>query len=562
MLKLAENLLLPIAEAATQKFAFLGSNGSGKSYAAMKLGEEMLRAGSQIIVIDPVGIWHGLRRKADGSPSDFNVLVFGGLHGDLPLTLSMAKAIAQLVVTERLSVILDLKLLRRGERKQFAAAFAEEFHHSKAQHRSRSPVHLFLEEAQNFVPQRLRSGDRDDALAAFYAIATEGRNDGIGITVISPSPQDVDKRVLNLSQCLLAFRLTGPQECEAIQKWIQRHRLPNEANIASLLPTLEIGQPYVWSPGWLKQSGIVQIDSKQSYDSSNSPSFHAAIELPKLPNLDLDAVRVFLEKFVENPDLGSSAALQPQIAALKRENVKSQLHAQTKPVERIEVPVFREGEIEQLRSFVEHLTQISEQTGAIAQMISDRLSSQLPNVNAHPSDHSSKSTESEVSSPIPTNRSNTVQLLLKDDLNGRGATHTQIAQSNRLDAAVLENQTDAEAQTEPALPTIQQRILDAIAFFQHVGIPQPKRSNVAIFCGLSATAGYFKNNVSNLRQKGLLDYPDAQSVQLTAAGTAITQVNVDFHFNHQLHQIWLTKRLCRKYFLVTNEVCRSHSVKH
>ncbi|MCU0548697.1 MAG: ATP-binding protein [Leptolyngbya sp. Prado105] len=94
MIKLAQNLLILTHEAATQKFAFVGSNGSGKSYAATKLGEEMLKTGVQIIVIDPVGIWHGLRRTADGTPSAFNVLVFGGLHGDLPLTSSMAKAIA------------------------------------------------------------------------------------------------------------------------------------------------------------------------------------------------------------------------------------------------------------------------------------------------------------------------------------------------------------------------------------------------------------------------------------------------------------------------------------
>ena len=99
----------------------------------------------------------------------------------------------------------------------------------------------------------------------------------------------------------------------------------------------------------------------------------------------------------------------------------------------------------------------------------------------------------------------------------------------------------ASQNSEGSLSSIHQRILDAIAFFEQVGIPQPKRSNVAIFCGLSHTAGYFKNNVSNLRQKGLLDYPDAQTMQLTDDGRAFSQSTIDFHSNTQLHQLWITK---------------------
>jgi len=511
MIKLAENLIIPEAEAATQKFAFLGSNGSGKSYAATKLGEEMLRAGIQMIAIDPIGIWHGLRRKADGTPSDFNVLVFGGLHGDLPLMLSMAKAISHLVVSERLSVVLDLKLLRRSERKTFAATFADEFHHLKAHHKS--PVHLFLEEAQNFVPQRLRSGDRDETLAAFYAISTEGRNDGIGITLISPSPQDVDKRVLNLSQCLFAFRLTGPQEREAVQKWIQ------ETSITALLPKLEVGQPYVWSPGWLKQSGIVKIELKQSYDSSKSPSVQTLVELPKLPDVDLETVRAFLEQFVEDTELRSITTAQTQITQLKRENaaLKSQLQSQPQ-IERIKVPILRQGELDQLRDFVAQLAQVSEQTSEIAQSISAQILKCLA-LN-----------ETAATRPYSSDQSDSTSAKAVQSL----PQHLPSPPKQDENA----NTDDQQPQSEVTLPNIQQRILNAIAFFQQVGIPQPRRNNVAIFCGLSATAGYFKNNVSNLRQKGLLDYPNTESMQLTEAGNEIAKVDVQFQSNAQLHELW------------------------
>lgn len=71
-LRLSENLSLPI-EAVTEKLAFLGRTGSGKTYAAMKLAELMLEAGAQIVSLDPVGAWHGLRI---GGP--WSVYIFGG----------------------------------------------------------------------------------------------------------------------------------------------------------------------------------------------------------------------------------------------------------------------------------------------------------------------------------------------------------------------------------------------------------------------------------------------------------------------------------------------------
>ncbi len=45
-LNLADNLSLPL-DVVTEKLAFLGRTGSGKSYGAMKLAELMLAAGAQ-----------------------------------------------------------------------------------------------------------------------------------------------------------------------------------------------------------------------------------------------------------------------------------------------------------------------------------------------------------------------------------------------------------------------------------------------------------------------------------------------------------------------------------
>lgn len=83
-LKIAEDLALPL-EVVTEALAFLGRRGSGKTYAAQKLAEEMHRHQAQFIALDPVGIWYGLRLAADGKHPGLPVPVLGGLHGDIPL---------------------------------------------------------------------------------------------------------------------------------------------------------------------------------------------------------------------------------------------------------------------------------------------------------------------------------------------------------------------------------------------------------------------------------------------------------------------------------------------
>ena len=61
-LHISDSLSLPL-DAVTQKFGILGRTGSGKSYFATKLCEEMLDAKAQIVALDPVGVWWASHRR-------------------------------------------------------------------------------------------------------------------------------------------------------------------------------------------------------------------------------------------------------------------------------------------------------------------------------------------------------------------------------------------------------------------------------------------------------------------------------------------------------------------
>src|SRR5688572_16246807 len=89
-------LTLNPRDAVTQRYGFIGTIGGGKTYAATKLAETMLDAGAQIVAIDPVGVWYGLRaagKGKNGAPG-YNIPVFGGLHGDVPIEIGAGALIA------------------------------------------------------------------------------------------------------------------------------------------------------------------------------------------------------------------------------------------------------------------------------------------------------------------------------------------------------------------------------------------------------------------------------------------------------------------------------------
>jgi hypothetical protein len=44
--------------------------------------EEFLKAGVHVVVVDPVGVWWGLRASADGQREGLPIVVLGGEHGD------------------------------------------------------------------------------------------------------------------------------------------------------------------------------------------------------------------------------------------------------------------------------------------------------------------------------------------------------------------------------------------------------------------------------------------------------------------------------------------------
>lgn len=354
-LAISPDLSLPL-NAATQTCAFIARKGAGKTYGAGKLAECLLDAGVQVVVLDAVGNWWGLRLSADGKSAAYDIPVIGGLRGDIPLEAAGGKLIADIVVDTGRSLIIDVSQFSKADRQKFATAFAERLWAAKKAERHPIPVHLIIEESQLIVPEKV-SGDTAKMVGIYEEIIRLGRNYGIGVTMISQRPQSVNKEVLNQTECLFVLQVNGAHERKALKDWITYHGA--ERSLVDELPGLPIGTAYIWSPQWLGILKKIRIGQKKTFDASATPTVGTTQIRRDLKPLDLDDLKTRMAATIERAKAENPAELRREIALLHKQlQVKPQ---EAKPtVWRVEIPILANGHMAELRGVVEALSKIAD----------------------------------------------------------------------------------------------------------------------------------------------------------------------------------------------------------
>lgn len=312
-LQIAEDFTLPL-DAVTETFAILAKRGAGKTYTGMVMVEEMIKAGLPLCVIDPLGVWWGLRVSADGQGPGLPIIVLGGDHGDLPMTPEMGAQVAQVVVSTRTPLVLDLSGFSRGQPEHFVADFAENIYRL-----NREPLHLFIDEADIFVPQQPNARNQR-SLNAIDDIVRRGRVYGLGVTLIAQRAAKVNKDVLTQTEVLIALRTAGPQDRQVVDEWIKQNAEPDQrAAILSSLAELPRGTAWLSSPGWLGEIRRVQIRTRETFNSSATPKIGQAVQTPIVAaSVDVAALRELLE-VAGAPVADDAEALRRRIADLERQ---------------------------------------------------------------------------------------------------------------------------------------------------------------------------------------------------------------------------------------------------
>jgi hypothetical protein len=258
--------VLPVT-ALDERLAVVGTSGSGKTYATKGLVERLVQVGTRVCVVDPLGVWWGLRFAADGAtPARFPVVVFGGRHADIPLDASMGAALGRLIGTQALACVVDVSDLgSAAARRSFMTAFTEALYASNTE-----PLHLVLDEADLWAPQRVQL-DGYDLLNRVEEIVRRGRARGFVPWLITQRPAVLHKDVLSQADILVSMKLTSSQDRAAIGRWIEGQADHAEGRrILAALPRLGRGEGWVWAPsdGVLARVAFPRIET---FDSSSAP---------------------------------------------------------------------------------------------------------------------------------------------------------------------------------------------------------------------------------------------------------------------------------------------------
>lgn len=350
----------------TDTNAILAKKGAGKTYTGSVLAEEMIALGQRVVIVDPTNAWWGLRAKADGSPGGLPVVIFGGDHADYPLDENMGGLIADLIVDGKVgSCILCTKGFESdAARVRFLLTLGQRLFF-----RNREPLHLFLDEADDYLPQNV-TGDVAKLVNVWAKIVKQGRLQGLGVTMITQRAAVLNKNVLTQISTLFVLQTVGPQDIKAISDFI-RAKGGSHDEMLDALPRLKKGEAYVYSPEFLQidPPQKMQVRLRRTFNSSATPKVgERRVEPKALAPVDVERLKEALAVTVAKAKADDPKTLRARIIELERA-AKAPTSPKVERVE-IEVSVLSDGDRDTLARLPERFAELGEDIRALTEKVS------------------------------------------------------------------------------------------------------------------------------------------------------------------------------------------------
>lgn len=535
-LKLSEDLLLPI-DIITQRVSILGRTGSGKSHTAGVLAEEAIKAKQQVIIADPKGDWWGLRSSANGKLAGLPITIMGGEHGDLPLDPMAGALVADIVINEGISVVLDFSLFEsKAQEIRFMEAFCDRLYR-----KNKRPVLFIVDEADIFAPQKPEKNETV-MLNRMETICRRGRSKGIGVVLISQRSASLHKGCLSQTELMIAHQTTAPQDKKALEYWVVAHGDDDlRDSFMTAIPKLKIGTAIVWSPSWLNIYSQINIRAKETYDSSETPRVGLRRRAPKvLASIDIERLKVHMAETIEKAKQEDPKLLREEIRQLKIQIaskpkidpalLKREMDAMkkqpavlgpitvTKTVS-VKQPIVLTRDINRMAKAAEFIQKFHKKYEAATSMFGRAAADIEESIRV------SKAMAKPLPAPI-------VHKIAKEELViGRGTklcnkclqieANCKCAKPNRHDGPkiplrIIPRGPAPEPGLEKTVVDGERRILLALAAFHPTIVTL---SHLAVLCGIKSTGSTMSTYISRLKRRGFICVEAGDSFSITSAGS-------------------------------------------
>jgi len=322
-IRISDDLVLG-AEFVTATAGIFATKGMGKSFLAQVIGEELLEHRQVIVVIDPTDVWSGLLSSTDGKSDGYPILVIGGDRGHLKLDPEPGAGtrLAEAIVAERFSCVictdgLDDTAAIRYVREVLQTIFRK----------NRKPIHVFVDEADIYAPQQPKEEEDNRCIRAMSHIVRRGRRKGIGSTLITQRPSELNASVRSQVEMLFVLGMLHNLDIDAVEKWLRLRKKKKGDNAAfalqeemiDSLDTLQCGDAWVWAPR-LKIHKRFRARAKRTFDSGATPKAgQKALKAKKLAAVDIARLGAVIAEAAKRQKDNDPTELRKQVAALKKE---------------------------------------------------------------------------------------------------------------------------------------------------------------------------------------------------------------------------------------------------
>lgn len=468
------------------------SSGAGKSYLLRGIAEQTAEK-MQTVIIDPEGEFSTLRERLD--------ILIVSENGDIKPDIRTAGLLARRLVETGVSAVIDIyDLPGKGDpwdkRRLFVSAFLtglmnipKNLYH---------PMLVIVDEAHNFAGESPAKSGREIARqylktdespsmlsrSAIRFMMSAGRKRGIGGLLATQRISKIDKDSIADARNIFVggTNLDIDQERAGDMLGMTKRE-------AVSLRDLEPGEFYYFGAALGKRgvfrfySALVKTTHPKAGQRLNAVVPKASTQIARIAAQFSD-----LPQEVQ-AEADALSKLQNEVTRLTRELTTRPVQVQPEVrVERVEVPVLTDEHLSGLASLVLAMNEEGKGIMTIAEQLQE---------SARDIEHAIAAFKNRPTPPLP--------------------ARVQPVKNGDKVFAVSKKGNEFRDILDPALTNPEQRILDAIAWFESIGIMEPRQEAVAFLAGYTYGGGAFNNPRGRLNTRGFVAYR-GKGIALTAAG--------------------------------------------